>query len=98
MKNIVGLIFALIISFSSIFSQVKTTDLQVTYIANEGYMLKTKHHKILIDALFTDGYAYFATPSKESLDKIMNAEAPFDSVNLCFLTHYHKDHSDSNDE
>jgi len=94
-KKIVGLILALTISSISIFSQVRTKDLQVTYIANEGFMLKTKHHKVLIDALFTDGYGYFATPSKESLDQIMNAKAPFDSINLCFLTHYHKDHSDS---
>ncbi|HLP05997.1 MAG TPA: MBL fold metallo-hydrolase [Paludibacter sp.] len=95
MKKIVGLILVLTISCSSMFSQTKTRDLQVTYIANDGFMLKTKHHKILIDALFTDGYGYFATPTKEALDKIMNSEAPFDSVNYCFLTHYHKDHSDS---
>ncbi|MTK54460.1 MBL fold metallo-hydrolase [Paludibacter sp.] len=94
MKKIIGLILALTI-YSSAFSQVRTSDLHVTYIANEGFMLKTKHHKILIDALFTDGYGYFATPTKELLDQIMNAKAPFDSINFCFLTHYHKDHSDS---
>lgn len=95
MKKILGVILASIITFCSVLSQVRTRDLQVTYIANEGFMLKTKHHKILIDALFSDGYGYFATPTKEALNQIMNAEAPFDSVNLCFLTHYHKDHSDS---
>ncbi|MDP4270594.1 MAG: MBL fold metallo-hydrolase [Bacteroidota bacterium] len=95
MKKILGLILALSIGLSSVFSQTKTRDLHVTYIANDGFMLKTKHHKILIDALFTDGYGYFATPTKETLSQIMNAEAPFDSVNFCFLSHYHKDHSDS---
>lgn len=95
MKKLSGLILALTISFSSIYAQVKTKDLQVTYIANEGFMLKTLHHKILIDAMFTDGYGYFARPADDVLKPILNATAPFDSVNLCFLTHYHKDHSDS---
>jgi L-ascorbate metabolism protein UlaG (beta-lactamase superfamily) len=58
-------------------------------------MLKTLHHKILIDALFTYGYDYFTCPSNETTKQILSATAPFDSVDLCFLTHYHKDHSDS---
>jgi len=89
------LILVLVIGFGSVCGQVKTNDLQVTYIANEGFMLKTKHHKILVDALFSDGYVFFATPSEKTLNQMMDAKAPFDSINLCFLTHYHKDHSDS---
>lgn len=89
------LILVLVISFSSVFGQVKNNDLRVTYIANEGFMLKTKHHKILVDALFSDGYGYFAYPSNETTKQILSGIAPFDSVNLCLLTHYHKDHSDS---
>lgn len=89
------LILVLTFSFGSVFAQVKTNDLQVTYIANEGFMLITKHHKILIDALFSDGYGFFSTPSEKTLNEMMDAKAPFDSVSLCFLTHYHKDHSDS---
>lgn len=89
------LILVLVISFSSVFGQVKNNDLRVTYIANEGFMLKTKHHKILVDALFSDGYGYFAYPSNETTKQILSGTAPFDSVNLCLLTHYHKDHSDS---
>lgn len=69
--------------------------MQVTYIANEGFMLKTIHHKVLIDALFSDGYGYFAHPTNDVTTKMQNATAPFDSIDLCFLTHYHKDHSDS---
>ncbi len=90
-----GLFLVLILGFSSIFAQIETRNLQVTYIANEGFMLKTKHHKVLIDALFSDGYGFFQTPSNETLNQIIDAKAPFDSINLCFLTHYHKDHSDS---
>jgi|WetSurMetagenome_2_1015567.scaffolds.fasta_scaffold32045_2 L-ascorbate metabolism protein UlaG (beta-lactamase superfamily) len=69
--------------------------LQITYIANEGFLLKSSSHKILIDALFKDGYGGFATPGKLMMNDIMNGIAPFDSINSVFLTHYHKDHCDS---
>jgi len=68
--------------------------LQVTYIANEGFLLASSTHKILIDALFSNGYGSFSVPPKEVTDNIMNAKAPFDSINLFLLTHYHKDHCD----
>ena len=84
-----------IFNLNQSFSQKSYNDLQITYIANEGFLLKTLSKKILIDALFSDGYGYFSIPSKEVANDIMNDKAPFDSVNLYFLTHYHKDHCDS---
>lgn len=95
MKKILGLLWVLTFGSTIICAQVKTRDLQVMYIANEGFMLKSKQHKILIDALFSDGYGYFAHPTNEVTNSILHGTAPFDSIDLCFLTHYHKDHSDS---
>lgn len=65
---------------------------KITHIANEGYLITTLHHKILVDALFDEDYGVFETPTKETINAIMEGTAPFDSVNLFFLTHYHKDH------
>ncbi|SHF35275.1 MBL fold metallo-hydrolase [Dysgonomonas macrotermitis] len=79
----------------SVFAQVKTDSLHVTYIANEGFILETKNKKILIDALFTDGYNAFASPTQNCIDNIMNAQSPFDNIDALLLTHYHKDHADS---
>jgi len=95
MKKNIALIIVLTLSYYSISAQVKSKELQITYIANEGFMLKTLHQKVLIDALFSDGYGYFLCPSNETTKQIMSAAAPFDSIDLCFLTHYHKDHLDS---
>jgi L-ascorbate metabolism protein UlaG (beta-lactamase superfamily) len=95
MKKNITLIFIFTLSCFSIIAQSGKKELQVTYIANEGFMLKSLHHKVLIDALFSDGYGYFACPSNEAIKQILSTTAPFDSVDLCFLTHYHKDHSDS---
>ena len=82
----------LILSSGTIFSQ---KDLQVTYLANEGFLLRTSSHKVLIDALFKDGYGAFAVPPKETLQQIMEMKAPFDSIDIYMLTHYHKDHCDA---
>jgi len=85
------LIFSCLISA---YSQIPRNNLQITYIANEGFLLASSSQKVLIDALFTEGYGAFAVPPKEVTNDILEAKAPFDSINLLLLTHYHKDHCD----
>ncbi|MFT3753743.1 MAG: MBL fold metallo-hydrolase [Paludibacter sp.] len=75
-------------------SQVAQNNLRITSIANEGFLLESTTCKILIDALFSDGYETFSTPPKEVIDNIMDSKAPFDGIDLYMLTHYHKDHCD----
>lgn len=73
-------------------AQKEKCNLEVTYIANEGYLLKTDHHKVLIDALFTESYGIFDVPGKDTVNAIMEGTVPFDNVEMYLLTHYHKDH------
>ncbi|WP_071146232.1 MBL fold metallo-hydrolase [Bacteroides ihuae] len=73
-------------------AQKEKYNLEVTYIANEGYLLKTDHHKVLIDALFTESYGIFDVPEKDTVDAIMEGTTPFDHIEMHLLTHYHKDH------
>jgi len=95
MKKLTRILALLIFSYSSTFAQIGPNDLRITYIANEGFLIETKEHKVLIDALFSDGYGLFSYPTKDVIDQIMNATPPFDNIDFCLLTHYHKDHSDS---
>jgi L-ascorbate metabolism protein UlaG (beta-lactamase superfamily) len=95
MKKLIISIAVSIFCYNLTFSQVESNDLHITYIANEGFLLATKEHKVLIDALFSDGYGLFSCPTIDVINQIMSATPPFDNVSLCFLTHYHKDHSDS---
>lgn len=94
MKKSIITILALFLSFNLSFSQVPKHNLEITYIANEGFLLTSTNHKILIDGLFSNGYGIFAVPPKEVTDKIMNAEPPFDNITLLMVTHRHKDHCD----
>jgi L-ascorbate metabolism protein UlaG (beta-lactamase superfamily) len=92
MKHYLFSFFLMVFCSGTIFSQ---KDLQVTYLANEGFLLRTASHKVLIDAIFNDGYGAFAVPPKEALQQIMEMKAPFDSIDMYMLTHYHKDHCDA---
>ena len=94
-KSFFILLLALWCQLYPSFAQKTGKDLQITYIANEGFLLKSPSSKILIDALFSDGYGYFVTPPQEVANKMMDGKAPFDSISLYFLTHYHKDHCDA---
>jgi len=95
MQTRITIFLLLIFSFPiSVFSQVPRGELIITNIANEGFLLESTSHKVLIDALFSSGYGAFAFPPKEIIGKMMNSEVPFDNIGLYLLTHYHKDHCD----
>lgn len=76
-------------------AQTSSGNLKITYVANEGFLMQSPSKKILIDALFTEGYNYFPVPPKAAENSIMEEVPPFDEINLYFLTHYHGDHCSS---
>lgn len=94
MKIRILVIFLLISDIILIIPQSKPKELRITYIANEGFLLATSHKKVIVDALFSDGYGFFAVPSKTLIDSIEKAIPPFDNIDMYLLTHYHKDHCD----
>jgi len=66
--------------------------IEVTYIANEGFLISSKTKKILIDALFLDVIKNYHAPPKDVLEKMETAQPPFDQVALILATHNHDDH------
>jgi len=96
MKTLIGLtLITLGFNLSLLNAQVSAGNTEITYIANEGFLLKTSNHKVLIDALFTEGYGFYSVPSKEITTEIIDGVAPFDHIDAYFLTHYHGDHCNS---
>jgi hypothetical protein len=87
-------LYAAFLNLNSMYSQLRPHELRIACVANEVFLLQSSNHKVLIDALFTDGSELFALPPNETIDNIMNAKVPFDIVDLFFLTHYHKDPCD----
>ncbi len=80
--------------------------MKLTYIANMGTMAQYKNKKILFDALhqkkyFThpvsgevDSIRYKETP-KEVYESILSGKAPYDNIDIIFISHYHPDHASS---
>ena len=90
-KLLAGILTTLIIS-PNLFSQSIEHKIDVTYIANAGFLIESSGKKILIDALFNNGWDTYLIPSDSIVSKIINQQAPFNEVNLMLITHNHADH------
>lgn len=64
---------------------------RVTFIDNAGFLIVVRDKKILIDALF-DLYNRNTASLQEVLQRAVNAEPPFDEIDLVIATHSHPDH------
>lgn len=67
--------------------------LEVTYIANEGFMVSMGGTKLLIDALHKS--KYYIHPSDTLASKMMDGTPPFNNVDYFLVTHDHADHFDA---
>jgi L-ascorbate metabolism protein UlaG (beta-lactamase superfamily) len=66
--------------------------LNITYIANEGFLLESDGKKVLIDALMIPNPFGYDSPSIELLGRMEAGTAPFGGVGAVLATHPHADH------
>ncbi|MBN2011125.1 MBL fold metallo-hydrolase [candidate division KSB1 bacterium] len=77
-------------AIGSYFTEPNATDsIAVTFIINAGFLIKSPHKKILIDAFIA---RHPDTPPSALNEQIENAYPPFDNVDLILVTHPHADH------
>ncbi len=75
----------------SVLDEANYSGVRVTYVGNSGFLITVGDKKVLIDAFFEGfppGYMlpeYVQTP-------LLNAEPPFDDVDLILASHDHADH------
>ncbi len=71
--------------------------LEVTFIANAGFMISTPGHRVLVDAVFgvSEGDEIGWAPLPGVLASIEQAAPPFDHLEAVLATHDHLDHFDS---
>jgi L-ascorbate metabolism protein UlaG (beta-lactamase superfamily) len=94
MKTNIIITLILITNFicSSGFGQKK---IDITYIANSGFLIETSGKQILIDALFKQGWGNYLIPSDSIVSDIINQRDPFNNSTLMLITHNHGDHFDT---
>ena len=95
MKKIAALIIILI-SIQICYpgnNENKVKNVEVTYIANEGFLIKVGDKKILIDALFGDkDYGFCDIPTEATMNSILKNKNHFKNIDLIAATHAHVDH------
>ena len=68
--------------------------LEITYVANEGFLVASGEDKVLIDSLQSGGIEEYLAPSRETLDDLKSARGSFRGVDLVLVSHRHVDHFD----
>ena len=66
--------------------------IDVTYIANAGFLIESGGKKVIIDALFKNGWNTYLVPTDSVVSKIVKQQTPFNNANLLLITHNHGDH------
>lgn len=82
----------LLVASVLIAATVTRGQVEVTYIANEGFLLEGGGKKVLVDALFDGGVTGYPNIPETMRPKLEGAKAPFDGVDLVLTTHEHADH------
>lgn len=91
MKKILLLVLTAII-IVPLAAQTKT---DITYIANDGFIIENDNKKIAVDALFnTINDDWCDSPSAATVFNMKNGLPPFDNIDLIAITHKHRDHFD----
>jgi len=67
--------------------------MEITYIANAGFLIKASGKKILIDGLFGKFEADWCDiPGSEIIEKMETGTEPFDQIDVILTSHAHIDH------
>jgi L-ascorbate metabolism protein UlaG (beta-lactamase superfamily) len=66
--------------------------IEITCVANEGFLVSGGGRKVLIDGIFTESWGMYSTPPAATLTLEREARAPFDSIDALLFTHDHADH------
>lgn len=89
-------LITILLSASYSFSNEKIQqkkDIKITYIANDGFLIKVNDKTILIDAIFGDkAYEFCDIPDTSILKWMKNAKQEFENVDIIAATHCHNDH------
>lgn len=67
-------------------------ELELVYLANEGFLVRAGEHSLLIDAFVTEPLGEYAAVPAELFADMLAARAPFEDVDLALASHAHPDH------
>lgn len=66
--------------------------IEVTFLANEGFLLTAEEGSVLIDAFVAEPYSIYGPLPAAVQGQMERGEAPFEAVQLALVSHQHRDH------
>lgn len=72
-----------------------TARLEVTYLANEGFLVAGAGRRVLVDALFGDGIDGYPVVPPAMRQALEDGTPPWDGVTVALASHFHGDHFDA---
>src|SRR5262245_18992995 len=69
-----------------------TVELELVYLANEGFLVRAGEHTLVIDAFVTEPYGPYAAVPQALFADMLAAKPPFEDVDLALASHAHRDH------
>jgi L-ascorbate metabolism protein UlaG (beta-lactamase superfamily) len=94
-RSIVGVLFLLLglpVFTPSAIPQAPPATVDITYIANEGFLVASGKDQVLIDALQRGGISMYEAPSDKIREKLETAKGSFADTSLILVSHHHFDH------
>jgi L-ascorbate metabolism protein UlaG (beta-lactamase superfamily) len=68
------------------------SEIELVYLANEGFLLRAGESELLIDAFVAEPYGGYAALPKELAADMLAGKPPFDGIELALASHHHRDH------
>lgn len=81
----------IILCFSILIFGCSKKQTEITYIANEGFLISSGNKNVLVDALQINPWGYESTTDKV-FDDMLNSIEPFRDLDLILFSHDHADH------
>jgi L-ascorbate metabolism protein UlaG (beta-lactamase superfamily) len=70
----------------------QASELEVFYLANEGFLLRAGGKSVLIDAFVAEPHGQYSALPAEVAQQLTAAHPPFESVDIALTSHAHRDH------
>lgn len=92
-NTVFALVTSLVLVTSALNAQEKSqTEITITFLANEGFLLKSTQHAVLIDAFVAEPYSIYGSLPATVKVQMEAGEVPFERVQLALVSHQHRDH------
>jgi SNF2 family DNA or RNA helicase len=72
--------------------QPKVLGVDVTFLANAGFLLQSGRYSVLIDAFLREPTDIYAALPDDIYKQLVNAQPPFDKLMIVMVSHRHPDH------